>query len=365
MPVSGLTTGESITAAQFNELVALYNAYWQGDNTVVFDSNHASDLTRRKGWGQPTVAPTVSLGTIITAEHTNYLISQINAGLWHMLENVSDLTIHRAPSAAIAATLYTELETLYDTKFSVNKLVCHPTAKSVTTNVVSVTNSSSSTWTNDLYCENTFTFDNYNEARHFFNSGGELLVDMSASSGGTNAPSQMWSDFFDDMGIVRIGAEKTTNDGDGDVQGAFNSLNGDRGFYNINQSTANYVIIYDVAADARTDENGDPISGFSDYAQRRFRILLKGEDLSPIFKVHLKIELIEDNPADNVPYDAPIDTNIIAELGYAQPLDTPTNAESSVNDRFSPATGINYIFAEREFPGIQSVVGWTATDITP
>lgn len=368
MPVSGLQAGEIITAAQFNELVTLYNAYWKGAE-YQFDSHHTSDLTRRKGWGQPAVSisnnPQVSQNELITAEHTNYLLSQVNAGLWHMSETVSQLQTHRSPSTAIAASLYTQLETVYDTIFSVNKLNCDPTSKSLTTNVLAVTNPSTSTWTTDLYCENVFQFDDYNEARHFFNSGGELLVDMSSSSGGTNAPSTTWSSFFDDMGIVRIGAESTTNDGDGQGDSPFNSLGGSRGFYDINQATGNYVIVYDVAADDRQLGGGSANPSFSDYNQRRFRLLLKGEDLSPIFKVHLKIELIEDDPGDNVPFDAPIDTNIIAELGYAQPLDTPTSSESSTHDRFSPKAGINYIFAKREFPGIINTLGWTEVDITP
>jgi len=362
---TGLPNVDTITVAQFTALINAYNEYWQG-GTYSFDANHDSDGARRKGWGQPvvTTGETIGVGTVITAEHTNYLISQINAGLWHMSEaSVNDLVIHRAPSAAIAATLYNELETLFNNKFETNVqyLNCDATSKSVTTNVISVTNPGSSTWSDDLYCENTFTFDTYDEARHFFNSGGELLVDMSSSSGGTSDPSIVWRTFFKDMGIIRIGATSATNDGDGEGDYPFNSLGGNtKGFYSINFTTGNYVPVYDVAAADRGQGGGSPNAEYSDYNQRRFRILLKGEDLSPIFKVHLKIQLIEDRDDDST--QTPIDTNIIAEFGYAQPLNTPTNAESSANDRFSPKAGINFIFAEREVPGIQSTVGWTATD---
>ena len=111
---TGLPIVDTITVAQFTALINAYNEYWQG-GTYSFDANHDSDGARRKGWGQPvvTTGETIGVGTVITAEHTNYLISQINAGLWHMSEaSVNDLVIHRAPSAAIAATLYNELETL-------------------------------------------------------------------------------------------------------------------------------------------------------------------------------------------------------------------------------------------------------------
>ena len=66
-----------------------------------YDSYHTGDLTRRKGWGQPAVIPTVSQTTIITAEHTNYLITQINAGLWHIDEDVSSLQVKRGASTSI------------------------------------------------------------------------------------------------------------------------------------------------------------------------------------------------------------------------------------------------------------------------
>ena len=118
--------------------------------------------------------------------------------------------------------------------------------------------------------------------------------------------------------------------------------------------------VYDVAAFDRGMPGGSANAEYSDYNQRRFRILLKGEDLSPIFKVHCKIQLIEDIDDDST--GTGIDTNIVAEFGYAQPLDTPTAQEAIDNDRFSPKAGINFKFVEREVPGIINTVSWTATD---
>ena len=104
MPVSGPPNADKITAAQFNTLVSLYNDFWQG-GSYSYDSYHTGDLTRRKGWGQPAVIPTVSQTTIITAEHTNYLITQINAGLWHIDEDVSSLQVKRGASTSISSSL--------------------------------------------------------------------------------------------------------------------------------------------------------------------------------------------------------------------------------------------------------------------
>jgi len=373
MPAIPISSGNNITAEQFNDLVDQYNEFWQDSGTYTFDANH-NDLATRKGWGQAPVnisnSTTVAQHTIITAEHTNYLISQVNAGLWHTAETVSQLQIHRNPSAAITANFYNTLETLYNTTLENNKLLCHSAAKSLTTAQASVTNPSSATWTADLSCENLFRFSNYNQARYFFNSGGELLIDMSSSDGGTNQPSSVWTFFFADMGIVRIGAVTTTNDGDGEGDEPFNSLGPDKGFYNI-PTNGSYQMVYDVAADDR-DGGGGSLPGapayFSDYGQRRFRLHLKAEDQNPIFVITVKIELIEDTEGsvtDNSPVDVPIDTTIVAELGYALPLDTPTPGHSSFHEKFSPKAGVDFQFLQREAPSIIADGQWTESDITP
>lgn len=360
MPVSGLTPGSIITAAQFNELVSLYDAYWKG-GTYTYDEHHTSELVRRKGWGQPTVYQPVNPQTIITAEITNHLICQINAGLWHLEEELSQLQFKRDISTSVAATIYTQLENVYDNVIEPNKFNIDPSSKSVNTNIVATSNSSTP-WQNDLYCEHKYTFASYDEARHFFNSGGEIIIDMSSTAGGTNNPSLVWNIFFDNLGIVRIGAESTTNDGDGDGDAPFNNSLGPKGFYHMN-GLSTYTDIYNIAAtgDGGGDSYGSSYGSYLGggiYSQRRFVIALKGVDTGTAFEVHVKIKLLED-PDDG---DIFVNANIIAELGYSQPLDTPEPSESSTHDYFSPVSGTDYIFAERTAPLIAMTVTWTDAD---
>jgi hypothetical protein len=370
MPISGLTPGSNITATQFNELVSLYNDFWQG-GSYSYDSYHTGDLTRRKGWGQPAVIPTVSQTTIITAEHTNYLITQINAGLWHIDEDVSSLQVKRSPSTSISSSLYTQLENVYNNVINPKKFNIDPSSKNVSTAIVTTSNSSTP-WQNDLYSEHKFTFTSYDEARHFFNSGGEFIVDMSSTAGGTNAPSLTWNTFFNNLGVVRIGAETTTNDGDG-IDSPYTSVGGAKGFYSMNGAdngsppalnSGDWETIYNVAADGNVgggEYGGDYGSGYSNpggvYSQRRFALQLRGTTHvgTGDFDVHLKIKLIEDD--DDI---SAINANIIGEFGYSQPLETPLASESSTHQYFSPATGVDYVFQERPAPIISQVVGWTA-----
>jgi hypothetical protein len=361
MPVSGLTTGSNITAAQFNELVSLYNAYWQG-GSYTWDANHnLANSVRQKGWGQPAVIPTVGASTVITAEHTNYLISQINAGLWHIEEDVSTLQVKRSASTSVSATVYNQLDNVYTSVIDTKKFNIDPSSKNVTTNLVTTSNSSTP-WKENIHSEHKFSFADYNEARHFFNSGGELIVDMSSSTGGTNNPSLVWNIFFDNLGLIRIGANSTTNDGDGDGDTPFNSTGGQRGFYTMTGTTT-YHTMYDVVAQGDGGGDSDSGGGYGSqissglYSSRRFQIQLAGIQAAGAFEVHMKIKLVED-PDD---LDIEVNANIIVELGHAQPLATPTPSESSTHDYFSPAAGIDYVFQERNAPIITNTVSWTET----
>ena len=368
MPTGPINQGDPITATQFNELVSCYNEYWQGGLNYEYDTNHSSEVVRRKGWGQPAAIPTVAQTTVITAEHTNYLLAQINAGLWHIEEDPTSLQIKRGASTSILASIYDQLVDIYDNVIEPKKFNIDPSSKSVNSSIVT-TGNSSVPWQDDLYSVHKFAFTSYTEARHFFNSGGELLVDMSSTSGGSNQPSLVWNAFFDNLGMVRIGAETTTNDGDNVNDVPYTSVGGARGFYNMtgvdnedSPTTSDWETIYDVAAD-NADGGGEYGGSYSGgiYSQRRFRIDIRGTDnpSTTKFEVHLKVKLIEDDD-DGAMF---INANIVGEFGYAQPLETPIASESSTHQFFSPKTGVNYVFQERAVPIISQVESWTATSV--
>jgi hypothetical protein len=452
MPTIPINSGENITAAQFNELVQLYNAYWQGGvytyadtftteiytgtgtssqtytvqqplgapdgwfvktvvrthngsqqnlpqhiwevngqilsfvdpsiqpqdgtaTTITIANSHITEVARRKGWGQPAVIPTVAQTTIITAEHTNYLLAQINAGLWHIEEDVSSLQVKRGASTSVLASIYEALESLYNNVIEPKKFNIDPSSKNVNNSIVT-TGNNSTPWQSDLYSEHKFVFTGYNAARHFFNSGGELIVDMSSTSGGTNQPSMVWNAFFDNLGIVRIGAETTTNDGDSENDVPYTSVGGAKGFYNIpgvdngaSPTNSDWQTIYNVAADNAASggeygsEYGSAYGGSYSggiYSQRRFIIDIRGtiNTTTNNFEVHLKVKLIEDDD-DGAMF---VNANIVGEFGYAQPLETPIASESSTHQFFSPVAGVDYVFLERAAPTISMVETWTAVN---
>ena len=380
MPVIPIQTGNKITAEQYNELVNLYDAYWKG-GSYTFDSAHTSDGARRKGWGQQwldaartgltNTAPQVSALTEITAQHINDLITQVNAGVWHIDESIVPKTL-RGVSTSVSASNYTQLTAIYDSTLATSHLNVDATALQVDASMISTTNSGT-TWTSTyLTSVHAFTFASYDAARHFFNSGGQLVLDMSTSTGGTNAPSIGWNVFFEQLGIVRISATGTTNDGDGDSDPAFSAI-GNKGFYDINGAVpANYTETYSISSDVggslqgTHQTTGVPIDmgtfGGGIYSTRRFNLAMKGEDVSGTFVVHLKVTLQED-PDDASA--APIDIYVNSTFGCAQPLTTPITSENSGNQYFQPDSPVATPFVqfiERPVPSVAQTVTWTATE---
>ena len=386
MPVIPIITGNKITAEQYNELVTLYDAYWKGSsvdangNPYTFLSDHSSDAVRRKGWGQKWLdaartgltdtSPQVSTTTEITAQQINDLITHVNAGVWHIDETITPKVL-RGKTTSIAPSNYTQLTAIYDSTLATSHLNVDASALQVNASMISTTNGGT-TWTSTyLASVHAFTFTSYNAARHFFNSGGQLVLDMSTSTGGTNAPSIGWNVFFEQLGIVRVSATGTTNDGDGDGDPAFSAV-GNKGFYNINQAVAGYTETYSISSDVGGSTIGThPSTGqqidmgtFAGgiYSTRRFKLAMKGAEVAGTFVIHLKVTLEEDLQDSQA---SPIDIFVNSTFGVAQPLTTPIDSENSGNQYFQPdsPTQTPFVqFIERPAPTVAQTVVWTATE---
>lgn len=383
MPISGLQTGENITAAQYNELVQLYNAYWQGAS-YTWDDDHPSEDIRQQGWGQKwydrvndtltTVMPQVSAQTVITAKHINDLITHVNAGVWHIDEAITPKVL-RGTSTSVSVSNYTQLIDIYDNILASKKLDIDPSSLQVDSNLISTTNSGTAWTSTYLVSVQTYSFTSYDAARHFFNSGGELVMDFSTSTGGTNGASIGWNVFFDNLGLVRIDANSTSNDGDGDGDLMFSAI-GNKGFYDINAAASGSPEVYTETYSISSDTGGSltgvhPATGAvidmgtyggGIYSTRRFKIAMKGDDSGSDFKIFVKITLQED-PDDSV--SGPIDLFVNATFGAANPLTTPIESESTGNQYFqpdSPAPNPFNVFVERPAPTVSNTTVWTATE---
>jgi len=372
-----VVTGELIEAEHLNDLVAYYNEIWNTPSTGPFAFNTHNDITgdnldRRFGWGQSlaTIVPTPIAstsansynGTKVTLSDINQITAQINAGGYHKEDDPSlaGLIVLTSFSVGdkIPTTLYnsvcTHAENLTTNKYKVDW---------INLSLAEVTSTNTASWTEDLEVVHKFAFTDYNEARYFFNSGGELTFELTMASGGT-AANQIWQDIFNQFDSIRIGAETcrvVTDDDAGETQWdviGTSSIN--KGFYTgiIYSATPAFNTILDAGVfsylDSPTNENAY-VYIYSEYNSRRIRIQLKADEVGGTFNVYVKVILIED--ADDT---FAITQAITLESGYVQPSTTPLTADT--NKSFMTVGSTMYQFLERNAPTVTEEQPWTPVD---
>jgi hypothetical protein len=368
-------------------------SYYLGGKVRASDFNlFANDIndivgigTADSGYGQGHLVVTNAVvGGSVTASLWDELLTSMLYAARHQGTTITTPSSTSDASWPVASRLIEILPTLTDDIATIvsNKLNSDVARMTVTPNQISDLatfydpngSPSTPTWTNinQVYYEAKVSFTDANARRHFFNSGGQLVLDMSTSTGGTNAPSIGWNVFFEQLGIVRVSAAGTTNDGDGDGDPAFSAV-GNKGFYDINGAIpANYTETYSISSDTGGSTIGTHPSlgtqidmgtyGGGIYSTRRFKLAMKGAEVAGKFIIHLKVTLQED-PQDS--QAAPIDIFVNSTFGVAQPLTTPIDSENSGNQYFQPdsPTQTPFVqFIERHAPTVAQTVVWTATE---
>ena len=362
----------SVSASEFmTNLVTFYNDYWSDPaGSFSFDAQHTVDLDRRKGWGQDQVnvkgitETSVATGQLVEAEHLNSVIAQVNAGLQH-IDNSLTLLGSVSQNALITASeveaVRQQISGTIDTrKFEVGDDSSMITVIDDENNAVDPNDLSSlgTPWSEDLYIEYKYTFTDYNHARHFFNSGGELTIKLDMTN--HNTPGNLiWDEIFESFGHIGIGAvnSQATQEA-GDLYQAPNLIP-NRGFYSI---TPSFTTLFETAGAYSV---GDPGSGAyiyafiqSAYNSRRIKVEGKGVDSSSGFDIIIRVSLLEDED-DNFP----ITGRISADIGYKIAELSPDNGTGDMN----PYTGVpgstQYRFQAIVDPTVTLTTTWTPDDL--
>ncbi len=409
-PIS-VTAIDLIEAQDLNDLVAFYNELWNDPSTGPFTyathndavgpnhdgttHNDPLNLDRRYGWGQsaatinPTPIASTSLnnynGTVVTLSDINQITAQINAGGYHKEDNpiigglialtgADTLSVGDKIPTSLYNSVCTLADNLFTDQYKTDWLNLNPTE---------VTSVNTSSWTADLEVVHKFVFTDYNEARHFFNSGGEFTLELSMANGG-NSYNQVWQNIFDQFDSIRIGAEtcRVVHDSgadNGETQYDVISTSGvNKGFYTglIYSSTPEFNTILDAGV-FRYASGGDyayayayayaHVYEYSEYNSRRIRIQIKADEVGGTFNIYVKVILIED--VDDL---SPITQNITLTSGYAQPSTVPDIADL-VGVPYATVGSTLYQFIERAAPIVEewyvddsnpSVLGWQSVDVT-
>jgi hypothetical protein len=385
---TSVIASDLIEAKDLNDLVDYYNELWSDPSTGPFTFSTHNDTTgdnldRRYGWGQTpaTIVPTPAITEIVTLNDINQITAQINAGGYHQEDSplLGGLIPIIGAGATVVGdkiptTLYNNVCTLADNLFTDQYKTDF-----LNLSLAEVSSTNTASWTNDLAVVHKFTFTDYNEARHFFNSGGELAFELSMANGG-NLYNQFWQTIFEQFDSIRIGAETcriVTDDDNGEIQYDVISTSGiNKGFYNgiIYSSTPEFNTILDAGLFRYAGSGAYAyayayVYAYSEYNSRRIRIQIKADEVGGTFNIYVKVILVED--VDDI---SDITQNITLTSGYAQPSTVPIttpNPDSGVP--YATVGSTLYQFIERAAPTVEewyvddsnpSVLGWQSVDVT-
>jgi len=361
-------TGDLIAATHFNTVVDSFNELWQdpksGGSIVVYsyDGNHTTDTQRRKGWGNSDMSAGATVSGIVLADHYNVLAAHINTAEYHRVDASYTSHTHVATGQDVLAA---DLDPLVAV---INGYTVTPTGTAfdlgadatLTPQVVSVSNGGAQWGTGDdpsvpatsntrgtLTSELTFTWANYTDARHFFNSGGKCILDLEAV-GGTNGATE-WDLAFDQIDSIYFGAKTT-------YRGGTNGI-GAKSFYEL---TTSYQQIFNAVGFDTSLYGGNYAgqgSGYSTYGGREVTVNAKLEEVSGSIVLTLQVILTED-PDD----EFKVDCNITLYGGHKYAAISPNTsymATSSGNKH--KVGGVSYLFEDKstKAPAIAQGSAWT------
>lgn len=188
---------------------ATYNDYAGIINTIYADTNVGSTIetTANFGYGQSSAISPVAIGSNITAAEWTNLFTKITDCGTHQGTNVYPI-----PSSVSAGSLisayndYLTTQTLTDVigKLNANRLLVNVSQLSL---IAGPTSPSSPSWVGCLQYNFQIDFGSWDNARHFFNTGGSIV--LSGTGTGSTAEDIFWSGMLTGMGSLKFNWHNT------------------------------------------------------------------------------------------------------------------------------------------------------------
>ncbi len=239
---SNKIAGELVAANDYNPLAAHVNMIF-GD--AVPGSQPSTDpaivAAMKYGWGQ--TAPVMNItgngsgqnGDLITAEQWNSLVDRLQIGLINTQSAPPALIRFKVGKDYIPAPGAIRSDTVYASHFNdlleltrvldASKNVLVPEETVV---VSSVTDLRPAPWRKHLTSSVDYDFGSYDRARYFFNSGGTLSLEMSASAG-TTAGYTIFAGIYEKLGQFTLDLDSSNSTGTG-------AISTNKGFYDVGTS---------------------------------------------------------------------------------------------------------------------------------
>ena len=208
-----VSPGAIAQASEYNTVATLVNKVF-GDNYSASAPTDANKTNHKFGWGADNIAAALAVGTTITAERLQFTVDRTNVMTDHCNIN-STVLMFAAPLNAGRTTVDVNTPVRAEDLNIVENKINNTILANSTHLTVDPTNASSliatpvsggpytrlTPWTNQLIAEHKWTFDSYNHARYFFNSGGQLRLVMEMM-GGSTAGYYNWSDVINEIGVL-------------------------------------------------------------------------------------------------------------------------------------------------------------------
>ena len=208
MPASA---GTIVLASEYNAVAELVNKIF-GDKYAAVLVTDADRSNHKFGWGAVNIADALADGTLITAERLQGMVNRTNVMVDHV--NINDtILVFSVPSNRTDVLARTPIRAedlnVVETKVTNSilssnaHLTIDPTNASSFVVTPGTAYARSTPWNNQLVGEHKWTFNSYNHARYFFNSGGQLRLNMEMT-GGSTAGYTNWADIINEIGVLSL-----------------------------------------------------------------------------------------------------------------------------------------------------------------
>jgi hypothetical protein len=196
-----ISTGSKITAVDYNGLVENTNKIFADNYSSSTPSTDPTEQAARAfGWGNAN-ATLVTMGTKITASLVNQVVDKLNISAEHTgSEYVLDQVI---PGQKITAQIWQDIQTV------LNDVAPNKNTAAIGQTTISQLGfiEHSAGFGPALTYTVALTFDSFNQARYFFNSGSTIKLSLGKDGG--NAAADSWGSVYTRFGTVNFSLSNT------------------------------------------------------------------------------------------------------------------------------------------------------------
>lgn len=231
--------GQLILRDEYN-VFATGSAAGVADHAVANINTIWGTGTGDKGYGQGTTLSSVAVGNSVTATQWSTLIARLNSILLH--QSNSGYTLSNGPTPIVTGGVITAVSNLSSsigTAFT-NRINA---ASNGTDSITTTVNGTNSNWITSVIHTITLTFGSYDQARYYFNAGGQCRFSSSKAQGvGTSANKETsWQALVTAIGTISLGAHSTAKTSG---SGTTDTLTTTKGFYEISAAYPTPTIIF-------------------------------------------------------------------------------------------------------------------------